>query len=40
MYFGKVRFGPKADICTAQRHVRFTPESDARKESQAQFVEL
>jgi hypothetical protein len=23
-----VRFGPIADIRTAQRHVRFTPESD------------
>src|SRR5262249_26574438 len=23
-----VRFGSKADICSAQRHVRFTPESD------------
>ena len=24
---GDVRFGSKADICTAQGHVRFTPES-------------
>ena len=23
-----VRFGSKADICAAQRHVRFTPDSD------------
>ena len=23
-----VRFGSKADICAAKRHVRFTPESD------------
>jgi len=23
-----VRFGSKADICAAQRHVRFTPKSD------------
>jgi len=22
-----VRFGPKADMCSARRHVRFTPES-------------
>ena len=25
---GNVRFGSKADICTAIGHVRFTPESD------------
>src|SRR5262249_55921576 len=25
-----VRFGSEADVCTANRHVRFTPESDAR----------
>src|SRR5262245_27146938 len=24
---GNVRFGSKADICSAKRHVRFTPES-------------
>jgi hypothetical protein len=24
-----VRFGSKADMCSAKRHVRFTPESDA-----------
>jgi hypothetical protein len=23
-----VRFGSKADICSAKRHVRFTPDSD------------
>ena len=23
---GKVRFGSKADICSAKSHVRFTPE--------------
>jgi hypothetical protein len=23
-----VRFGSKADMCNAKRHVRFTPESD------------
>src|SRR5262249_5912415 len=28
--FHDVRFGSKADICSAQRHVRFTPESDIR----------
>ena len=27
---GDVRFGPKADICTAPAHVRFTPESDIK----------
>src|SRR5262249_15188327 len=27
---GDVRFGSKADICSAKRHVRFTPESDAK----------
>src|SRR5262245_37603237 len=25
-----VRFGSKADICGAKRHVRFTPESDRK----------
>ena len=25
-----VRFGSKADMCSAKRHVRFTPESDAK----------
>src|SRR5262245_10421494 len=25
-----VRFGSKADICGAQRHVRFTPDSDRK----------
>jgi hypothetical protein len=25
-----VRFGSKADICSAQAHVRFTPESDIK----------
>src|SRR5262249_47988393 len=25
-----VRFGPKADICSAKRHVRFTPNSDSK----------
>jgi len=24
-----VRFGSKADICSAKRHVRFTPNSDS-----------
>jgi len=24
-----VRFGSKADICSAQAHVRFTPESES-----------
>src|SRR5215510_9261317 len=28
LYFGDVRFGSKPDICTAKRHVRFTPNSD------------
>ena len=25
-----VRFGSKADICSAKRHVRFTPNSDCK----------
>jgi len=25
-----VRFGSKADICAAQRHVRFSPNSDRK----------
>ena len=25
-----VRFGSKADTCSAKRHVRFTPESDIK----------
>jgi hypothetical protein len=25
-----VRFGSEADICAAQRHVRFTPNSDRK----------
>src|SRR5215813_12941581 len=25
-----VRFGSKADMCAAQRHVRFTPDSDRK----------
>ena len=25
-----VRFGSKADICSAKRHVRFTPKSDIK----------
>src|SRR5262249_52130640 len=32
-----VRFGSKADICSATRHVRFTPNSD-RKSRHAQMV--
>jgi hypothetical protein len=27
-----VRFGSKADICAAQNHVRFTPNSDRKSE--------
>ena len=27
---GDVRFGSKADMCSAQAHVRFTPESDIK----------
>jgi len=27
-----VRFGSKADICSAQAHVRFTPNSDRESE--------
>jgi hypothetical protein len=27
-----VRFGSKADICSAKRHVRFTPESDIKRD--------
>src|SRR5262249_18948048 len=27
-----VRFGSKADICGAKRHVRFTPESDTKRD--------
>jgi hypothetical protein len=26
-WFRNVRFGSKADMCSAKRHVRFTPES-------------
>src|SRR5215813_2518332 len=29
---GYVRFGSKADICAAKRHVRFTPNSDRESE--------
>jgi hypothetical protein len=28
LHCGDVRFGSKADICGAQSHVRYTPESD------------
>ena len=28
----RVRFGSKADICGAKRHVRFTPNSDRESE--------
>src|SRR5262245_9325246 len=28
MLIADVRFGPKADICAAKRHVRFAPNSD------------
>ncbi|MGC1750566.1 MAG: hypothetical protein WA778_21640, partial [Pseudolabrys sp.] len=28
----RVRFGSKADICGATRHVRFTPNSDRESE--------
>jgi hypothetical protein len=34
---GNVRFGSKADICAAKRHVRFTPDSD-RKSEYLRFV--
>jgi len=27
-----VRFGSKADICSAKRHVRFTPKSDRKSD--------
>jgi len=27
-----VRFGSKADICDAKGHVRFTPESDIKRD--------
>src|SRR5262249_4530011 len=29
--FTTVRFGSKQDMCSAKRHVRFTPEADVRK---------
>ena len=29
---GDVRFGSKADMCSAKRHVRFTPESRHRRD--------
>src|SRR5262249_10672171 len=32
-----VRFGSKADMCSAQRHVRFTPNSD-RKSGLSQWA--
>ena len=33
-----IRFGSKADICSAKRHVRFTPESDIPQCSVSQIT--
>jgi hypothetical protein len=35
-----VRFGSKADICTAPTHVRFTPNSDRKGEIPKKAVQL
>jgi hypothetical protein len=33
-----VRFGSKADMCAAKRHVRFTPNSDRESEFPKKFM--
>jgi urease beta subunit len=33
-----VRFGSKADICSAAAHVRFTPKSDIKCDSTVSFA--